>query len=144
MKKLILFAGSVLAAVVMTGCFAAHTNDAAAAADVKVQKTYTADIVAGAKTVTGEATVHNVLNIITWGVSNFADDAFVSTSGPSLQVLASPLTVAKQGATFNACQAAKADVILAAKYRIDIKDYFVYKAIKCQVIGYPGTIKGVK
>ena len=36
------------------------------------------------------------------------------------------------------------NVLLAAKYKLDINDYFIYKAIKCKVTGYPGSIKGVK
>ena len=130
-------------AAFMTGCMATHTNDAASAAKVCVSKKFDADIVAGKKAVAGTATVHNLFGIFTWGVSNFADDAFV-TSGNSLQLTVSPLTVAKQGATFNACKAAKADMLLAAKYNIKISDFVVYKSVKCDVTGYPGVIKGVK
>ena len=68
----------------------------------------------------------------------------MSNSGLPFQFVASGDQVAKQGATYNACEAAKADVILGAKYKLDIADYFVYKTIKCKVTGYPGTIKGVK
>ena len=50
----------------------------------------------------------------------------------------------KQGATYNACAANKADRLLAAKYKVDVKDFFVYKNVTAQVTGYPGVIKGVK
>lgn len=145
MKKFFLLAMSVAAAVIMTGCFAVHTNDATATVKVDVKSPeFKADVAVGKTAVSGEATVHNLFGIISWGVGSFADDAFCSTSALPFQLIVPPTTVAKQGATYNACDNAKADVILAAKYKLDINDFFVYKAIKCKVTGYPGTIKGVK
>lgn len=138
-----MFVAVCAVAAFMTGCIATHTNDAAASAKACVSKKFEANIVAGKNAVKGKATVHNVLNLITWGVSDYADEAFV-TGGPVLQLFASPLTVVKQGATYNACAAAKADMLLAAKYKIKISDFFVYKKVECDVSGYPGVIKGVK
>ena len=125
-----------------------NTNDAAAAVSYKVKApVFTANVVAGKAVVAGEATVHNLFGIISWGPTAFADDAFVSVdNGASLLPfkLAMPADLAKQAASYNACAKAKADVILAAKYKLDIADYFVYKTIKCKVSGYPGTVKGIK
>ena len=142
-KQLLLAGGAVAAALVMTGCMATHSNDAASSAKVCVGKKFDADIVAGKQAVSGTATVHNLFGIITWGVSNFADDAFVSGNN-GLQLSVSPLTVAKQGATYNACAASKADMLLAAKYNIKVSDFVVYKSVKCDVTGFPGVVKGVK
>lgn len=143
MKKALLLAAVCAVAAFVSGCIANHTNDAATSAKASVTKNFEADIVAGKTAVSGKAMVHNVLGIITWGVSDYADDAFVS-GAPSLQLFASPLTVAKQGATFNACNDAKADMLLAAKYKIKISDFFVYKKVECDVTGFPGVVKGVK
>ena len=145
MKKSLMFVAVCAIAVFMTGCFATHTNDAAATAKACVGKKFEADIVAGKTAVKGQATIHNVLGLITWGVNNYADEAFVTTNNSALPFLAvSPLDVAKQGATYNACTAAKADMLLAAKYNIKISDFFVYKKIECNVSGFPGVVKGVK
>ena len=143
-KQLLLAGGAVAAAFVMTGCMATHTNDATATVQFNVEKDFKADVMTSQQAVSGEATVHNLFGLISWGVSDFADDAFVTTNASPLQLAASPLTIAKQGATYNACESAKADVILAAKYKIDVADFFVYKTVKCKVTGDPGTIKGVK
>lgn len=143
MKKLMVLGGAV-AAMLLTGCMSTHTNDGTATVKISITKAYQADIVAQNKAVTGEATVHNVLGLFTWGVSEFADDSFVTTSGSSFQLGVSPVEAAKQGATYNACQASSSDAILAAKYKVDIADYFVYKQVKCKVTGYPASIKGVK
>ena len=145
MKKQLMVLGGALAAALLTGCVSTHTNDGTATVKISVTKDYKADVVAQEKAVTGEATVHNVLGLITWGVSEFADDAFVTTNGaPILQLGVNPIGAAKQGATYKACAASKADAILAAKYNMNITDYFVYKQIKCKVTGYPASIKGVK
>lgn len=143
MKKLMVLGGAV-AAMLLTGCMSTHTNDGTATVKISITKDYKAEVVAQEKTVSGEATVHNVLGLITWGVSDFADDAFVSTSGTILQIGVNPIDAAKQGATYKACEASKADAILAAKYKMNIADYFVYKQVKCNVTGYPASIKGVK
>jgi len=122
-----------------------HTNDATAEVKFNVKaKEYQADVVTGKQAVSGEASVHSLFGIISWGVSKYADNAFVTTSASPLQLTVDPLTVAKQGATYNACEASKADAILAAKYQIEVADYFVYKVIKAKVTGYPATIKGIK
>lgn len=141
MKKMLVLAGAALA--LMTGCISVNTNDGAIPADITVRKGYVADIDVAQQAATGEATVNCLFGLITWGVSNYADDAFVKT-GPALTLLTSANDVAKQGATYNACEAAKADYLLGAKYRLDTEDYFVFKTIKCTATGYPGTIKGVK
>lgn len=142
MKKSIVFAGAAVAAFAMTGCFATHTNDAAVPVVANVCAPFAANVEAGATAVSGEATVHSVFGIFTWGVSDFADDAFVTSTNVPF-VIASPNDVAKQGATFNACEAADADMLLGAQYVVDIADYLVYKTVKCTVTGYPGTINGV-
>ena len=143
MKKSLMLVAVCAIAAFMTGCMATHTNDAAASAKACVSKKFEADIVAGKTAVKGKATVHNVLGLITWGVTDYADEAFVS-GAPAIQLAPNPLTVVKQGATYNACAAAKADMLLAAKYNIKISDYLVYKKIECQVAGFPGVVKGVK
>ena len=145
MKKALMLVAVCAIAAFMTGCMSTHTNDAAASAKACVGKKFEADIQAGKTKVSGSATIHNVLGLISWGVSSYADDAFVTTNTSALPFLAvSPLDVAKQGATYNACTANKADMLLAAKYNIKISDYLVYKKIECQVAGFPGVVKGVK
>ncbi|MBO5990609.1 MAG: hypothetical protein J6R00_03080 [Lentisphaeria bacterium] len=149
MKKLMLFAAACAAGLVLTGCLSTHTSDATAEVKVCVKApAFTADVQAGQTAVTGKANIHCLFGIICWGVSSYADNAFVSTTANAFgkfpfQLFAPPQTVVKQAATYNACAANKADVILAAKYKLDIADFFVYKKFACQVTGYPGTIKGV-
>lgn len=141
MNKMFILASLALA--LMTGCASVNTNDGAIPANIKIHKTYTPDITVQKTAVSGDATVNCLFGLITWGVSEYADDAFVKT-GPSISLLKSADEVAKQGATYNACNTAKADYLLGAKYRLDTMDYFVFKTVKCTATGYPGTITGVK
>lgn len=141
MKKVLVLAGAALA--LMTGCISVNNNDGAIPADITVRKGYIADIDVQDKAASGEATVNCLFGFITWGVSEYADDAFVKT-GPAISLLKNANDVAKQGATYNACEKTKADYLLGAKYRLDTEDYFVFKTVKCTATGYPGTIKGVK
>ncbi|MBQ4106367.1 MAG: hypothetical protein IJC73_02160 [Lentisphaeria bacterium] len=148
MKKSLLFIALCVVAAALTGCMSTHTNDATAVATFSVEsKEYQPIVTTGEKVVTGEATLHSVFGLINWGVSDFADDAFVSVTVSTtlpIQLCVSPNDAAKQGAVYNACAASKADAIVAAKYKLDIMDYIVYKCIKAKVTGYPAKVVGIK
>jgi hypothetical protein len=142
MKKMLLLASAAMA--LMTGCMSTNTNDGAVAAPITMRnKEYIADVTVQKTAVSGEATANCLFGFITWGVSEYADEAFVKNSGLGIS-LGGADTVVKQGATYQACEAAKADYLLGAKYRIDTSDYFIFKKVKCTATGYPATIKGVK
>ena len=143
MKKSMLFAAFAFIAFAVTGCTAINTSQGADAPKVKITKEYTADIEHKNTVVAGQATVYNLFGIFTWGVSNFADYAFAGDSSfPS--IITSPMTLAKQGATYNACEASGSDMLLGAKYKITTQDYIVFKIITCDASGFPGVLKGIK
>ena len=145
MKKSILISGCcALSALILSGCSAVNTSQGAYTADVSVSKEFTPVVDLQKEVVSGEAQVNCLFGIFTWGVSSFADNAFVKSTGPSFSITANPMDVAKQGATYNALDAANADMLLAAKYVIDTKDYVVFKQINCTATGFPGVIKDVK
>jgi hypothetical protein len=143
-KSLILFMGCALCAMVLTGCKSINTNDATATTKFASTVEYDTQVTVAEKAVTGEANINVLFGCIAWGVSAFADDAFSATTNSPLSLIASPNTLAKQAAVYNACEANKADALLGAKYKIDTEDYFVFKKVKCTATGYPGVIKGVK
>ena len=142
MNKMLTFAAMVLV-VTMTGCMSLNTSDGAISPEVIVRKTYTPKIELQKAAVTGEATVNSLFGgLITWGVSKYADEAFMTT-GSNVSLVANPMKVAQQGATYNACAAADADYLLGATYRVDTEDYIVFKKIKCTAKGYPGKVTGI-
>lgn len=145
MKKSLILVGAACAAVLtLTGCFYVNTNDAAVKAQVQVKKDVTADIQTGQKKVSGKANINCLFGFIIWGTNEFADDAFVCSTNAPFQLFACPATLVKKGATYQACKAAKADYILGAKYRLDTRNYFVFKQYECKVTGYPAYLKGIK
>ena len=146
MKKVSLVVAVVCAMVGFTGCMSTNTNDAAVVAPAKVlEKEFKSDIVTKEAKVSGEANINCLFGFIIWGASSFADDAFVETSTSPFPIrFANPMTLVKQAATYEACKGAKADYILGAKYKVDTKDYFVFKQINCQVVGFPAELVGIK
>lgn len=140
MKKMLfgLVAGAA-SLVVFSGC-ATYTNDVASATKIKTTAHYEATYDYKPQKVSGEATVHSLFGIFTWGVSAVADDAFSS----EYSFIPTAASKAKGGATYNACKANKADALLAAKYVVEDEDYFVYRKVKATVSGLPATLKEVK
>ena len=144
MKKTMLFAAFAFVAFAVTGCTAVNTSQGAYAPDVTITKSYTADIEHKNTAVSGQATVYNLFGIFTWGVTSFADDAFVGNTNNSFSITTNPMDVAKQGATYKACNDNGADMLLGAKYKVDTQDYIVFKIITCDASGFPGVVKGIK
>lgn len=146
MKKIVLSAVVTLA-MVLTGCTSVNTNDAARAFNATIKPAEFQTIIeAGDTKVNGEAQLNVLFGIFSWGVSEFADRAFESEYDdmPVVSLFSSPLTLVKDAAAYNACNANKCDVILNAKYNIKTTDYFVFKIYNCKVSGYPGVEKGLK
>ncbi|MBS1368950.1 MAG: hypothetical protein HPZ91_03240 [Lentisphaeria bacterium] len=146
MKKLFLLAVAAIAGtVVMTGCTAVNTNDAANDFKAEIVPAKFETVINHKDTpVSGEAQLNVLFNVFSWGVSEFADRSFVGSTNNSLGLFQDPQTLAKQGATYNACKNASCDVLLNAKYIVTTTDYFVFKMINCKVTGYPGTEAGIK
>ncbi len=127
-------------AIVATGCKSVNTNDGASAIATQAEPVkYEPVLELKNQKVSGEAEVHVLFGIFTWGQSTFADDTMLGDFS-----LFAPVAKAKSAAVYKTCKANQADTLLATKYEINTTDYFVYKKIDCQVAGYPATIKGVK
>lgn len=148
MKKQLLSVFAVFAAItVMTSCSSINDNRGANAFVAKmVPAKFQSVIEHRNEIVTGEAQVNVLFSVFKWGVSEFSDRSFVSADANLSidSVFPSSATLVKQAATYNACQAAKCDVLLNAKYTITVNDYFIFKTIHCKVSGYPGMEKGLR
>jgi len=143
MKKLqismIMIAVSVLA-IVTTGCTSINNNDGANAISVdRMEVPYEPILDIKAQKVSSEAKVSVLFGFITWGQNKFADDTALGDFS-----LFAPTGQAKAAAVYKACKANNADLLLATKYEIETKDYFVFKKISCKVAGYPATVKGIQ
>jgi hypothetical protein len=143
MKNLFVVCASLLAAVIMTGCASTYTNDAANQSKVVIQpaKVQTVLNFDAEKKVEGKASANVLFGLISWGDSKFADRANLAAGGAAgLLPLPNPVESVKQAAVYNACAAADCDVIVGAKYEVDVMDYVVFKRIQCKVVGHPGAV----
>ncbi len=142
MRKLIF--SSVVAisiAVVGTACTTVNTNDGAQEAKYKMAPTvYEAVVKHEAKKVNGTASLNCLFGVFTWGASHFADRAALGERA----FCKSAVDIAKDAAVYNACEAAKCDVLLATKYVVTVDDYVVFKKVECKVTGYPGKEIGIE
>jgi len=137
MKKLII--GAALAAVA-TGCVTVNKNDGGNAnirpsvVKDKVREKYTV----GQAAVSATDNINCLFGIICWGstATHIADCADAGTF--------CGIGKAKNGAYANACDAAKCDAIVGAKYKVTTDDYLVFKKIKAEISGYPATMSGVE
>lgn len=143
MKKVCMFALAGVVSVLFSGCFSTHTNDLAKDTTVNLKADYEMVIKTGDKKVSGSASQNVLFNFISWGDSKFADRAFCSDNA-GFSLFPNPITLVKQAATYNACQAAKCDMLIGAKYTVEVKDFVVFKQVSCTATGYPGVEMGIK
>ncbi len=161
MKKIAMCLVAVAAvAVVMTGCKTTYTNDMAAdSKSAMVPAVFQLKIEHKDTKVEGEATVHTLFSLFSWGTDSYAERTFLggsaatsATYGASMVPMAGlfsgifpdPVILAKKAASYNACKAAQADLLIGAKYIVVEDWYFVYSKVNCKVSGYPGFEKGVE
>lgn len=147
MKKLMI--GAVVAAVAC-GCVSVNQNDGGEscrkpciAKDIVHEKFTLSD-----KTVSAEDNINCLFGWICWGsTATHIADAVSSGTGAKTSIfgiLPNGVEKAKNGAYANACDAAKCDQIMAAKYKVTTEDYYVFKKYKAEVTGYPATLTGVE
>ena len=145
MKKLMLTAA---VAAIACGCITNHKNvggDAclkpAIAKDV-VHEKYSVE-----QTPVTAAESINYINLlyfnIAWGgtATHFADNAPI---GDVLWSGLTPQQKAQNGAFANACDQAKCDNIVGARYKYTDENYFIYGKVTCEATGYPAKLTGVE
>ena len=142
MKKILVLAATAVAAMVMTGCTSVNTSDGASllpqvASD---HPGYAAQYTLQPARTKGQATIHVLFGLFSWGADGFADNSNLST----FSFLPSAGNFAKSAAVYNTCKAAKADTLVGTRYTVTTTDYFVYQQVKCEVAGFPATMTGAK
>lgn len=139
MNKLI---ATVVLGAVACGCVSVNQNDGAmpcrkpcVAKDIVHEK-----FTVGKDTVSAQDQVNCLFGWICWG----STATHVADAVPFVPFEFGGIAKAKNGAYANACDAAKCDQIVGAKYKITTEDYFVFKKTKAEVTGYPATLTGVE
>lgn len=136
MKKLI---AAAMVASLAAGCITANKNDGGddylkpCIMKDKIHEKYEV----GTTPVTATESI-NVIGFISWGntATHIADQAPFRFWEKDLEV--------RNGAYANACDQAKCDMIVGARYNLRIQNYFVFKKMTCEITGYPAKIVGVE
>lgn len=147
MKKL-LMAGMI--AAVSVGCVSVNQNDGGNACrkpgivkDIVHEK-----FTVSQNTVSASDNINCLFGWICWGSSStHIADVVCDGNGekPIIGIFDNQgIKQAKNGAYANACDSAKCDQIVGAKYKVTTKDYFVFKKIKAEITGYPASLAGVE
>ena len=148
MKKLMI--GAAIAAIAC-GCVSVNQNDGGNACrrpciakDIVHEKFSVAK-----NTVSAQDQINVLFGFISWGsTATHTADAVCcgkkDAAHPLLALFPSTAAKAKNGAYANACDAAKCDQIVGAKYKVTTDDYFVFKKVKAEITGYPASLTGVE
>lgn len=129
----------VALASVACGCVSVNKNDggdprlAPPLAQDKVHLKYEVE----KKQVKAEDQMHCLFGFICWG-SSATHKCDQGEGGWSLS------DRVKDGAYANACDAAKCDQLVGARYKVTVDDYFVYAKGKAEVSGYPSKLVDVE
>ena len=141
MKKLMCAAAI---AALACGCITVNKNDGG---DHNLQPKVAKDIVhekysVEQTPVTATESINVIFGIFPFGATatHIADGAPLSTfwQGDSLN------SKVRNGAYANACDQAKCDAIVGARYNVRTEDYVVYKKLTCEITGYPAKLTGVE
>ena len=139
MKNLLLLA--TVSSLALFGCATTHMSEPSSPLFSEVSAPLKADIKVGQK-ITGEAKATQIFGIFNFGPSRFADGVNYGTGGQfSLFDSYSPV---KAAAAYEATISSNSDVIVAPRYIIETKDYFIFKTTTATVNGYKGTINKIE
>ena len=129
-------------AAIACGCISVNQNDGGSACrkpciatDIVHEKFTVAD-----QTVSAEDQLNCLFGLICWGstATHIADAVCGQSPFPNA------IDKAKNGAYANACDVAKCDQVVGAKYKVTTEDYYVFKTVKAEITGYPATLTGVE
>ena len=145
MKKLMMAAA---VAAIACGCITNHKNDGG---DACLKPAIAKDIVhekySVEQTPVTAAESINYINLFyfsfSWGgtATHFADNAPI---GDVRFTGLTPQQKAQNGAFANACDQAKCDDIVGARYKYTDENYFIYGKVTCEATGYPAKLTGVE
>ena len=132
---------TISALIALTGCATTNISQPSSPIDSVVKAPLKADIKVGQR-ITGEAKSPQIFGIFNFGPSKFADGVDYGTGGQiSLFDSFSPV---KAAAAYEATSNSSSDVIVAPRYTIETKNYFIFKTTTATVNGYKGTINKIE
>jgi uncharacterized protein YceK len=138
MKSLVVL--TAIATLTLSGCATTHVSQPSSPIQSKVEAPLRADLSIGNK-IYGSAKNIQILGLFNFGPSKFADG--VNYGAGSEVSMFDKYAPVKAAAAYEATTKTKADVIIAPKYTVETKDYFLFNITTAKVDGFKGSLNGV-
>jgi len=143
-KKIASIVVASLLIVVMTGCSTMNATPYSGTLHVNTDANLKANVTVGAK-IYGKASGAVLFGFIPLGMpERYADGVAYSATSSSFSFFSGDTDLVKSAAAYDAVSQSHADVIIAPQYTIVTKSYFLYKTIDVTVVGFKGTLTGIK
>lgn len=146
MNKLWKFAAVATLIAATSGCVSYNVSQPTAPLEGTVKTDLKADVKVGG-TISGESSTNVLFNFLSiGGDTQFADGvAYGGASGGGMGLaLPDPVSTAKAAAAYKAVKSSGADLIVAPRYEVNVKDYFIFKKVNVKVTGNKGSISIIR
>ncbi|MBA1232332.1 hypothetical protein G7013_22040 [Pseudomonas viridiflava] len=146
MNKLWKSAAVATVIAVTSGCVSYNVSQPSAPLEGVVKTDLKADVKVGG-TISGESSTNVLFNFLSiGGDTQFADGVtYGGASGGGLGLaLPDPVSTAKAAAAYKAVKSSGADLIVAPRYEVNVKDYFIFKKVDVKVTGNKGSINSIR
>ncbi|MEE4159615.1 hypothetical protein V2I75_20195 [Pseudomonas viridiflava] len=146
MNKLWKFAAVATLIAATSGCVSYNVSQPTAPLEGTVKTNLKADVKVGG-TISGESSTNVLFNFLSiGGDTQFADGvAYGGASGGGMGLaLPDPVSTAKAAAAYKAVKSSGADLIVAPRYEVNVKDYFIFKKVNVKVTGNKGSISSIR
>ncbi|WP_122571218.1 hypothetical protein [Pseudomonas viridiflava] len=146
MNKLWKFAAVATLIAATSGCVSYNVSQPTAPLEGTVKTDLKADVKVGG-IISGESSTNVLFNFLSiGGDTQFADGvAYVGASGGGMGLaLPDPVSTAKAAAAYKAVKSSGADLIVAPRYEVNVKDYFIFKKVDVKVTGNKGSINSIR
>jgi hypothetical protein len=110
-----------------------------------------ADVKVG-ETISGQSSTNILFNFFAFGGdTQFADGVVYGAGGGGGGALGGlglpipdPISTTKAAAAYKAVKSSGADLIVAPRYEVNVKDYFIFKKVDVKVTGNKGSISSIR
>ncbi|OCR24220.1 lipoprotein [Pseudomonas syringae] len=151
MKKLWMSAAIATLIATTSGCVSYNMSQPSAPLEGVVKSDLKADIKVG-EAISGQSSTNILFNFFAFGGdTQFADGVVYGAGGGGGGALGGlglpipdPVAQAKAAAAYKAVKSSGADLIVAPRYEVNIKDYFIFKKVDVKVTGNKGSISSIR
>jgi len=151
MKKLWMSAAIATLIATTSGCVSYNMSQPSAPLEGVVKSDLKADVKVG-ESISGQSSTNILFNFFAFGGdTQFADGVVYGAGGGGGGALGGlglpipdPVAQAKAAAAYKAVKSSGADLIVAPRYEVNIKDYFIFKKVNVKVTGNKGSIQSIR